>query len=395
MLANFFNSETFCRTHDVSFSYVSSVTYAEGFCQRVHRDVAIFPIKFLAFSGFTQLSPWLPLPGRRFLLVFLRFLFKIPYLLYQIFLLQKLFRKIKPDVLHINNGGYPGAQSARAAAIAAKISGVPKVLMVVNNLARDYTHHSRWIDLLLDRIVVSSVDVFITGSAFAAQKLKIVLRLPSDKVKSIHNGIDIRERTSTIFQTRQRLGFSDFNGTIFGVVALLIERKGHQVLLEAVLDLVNTQILDNNQFAVLVEGHGPLRDRLVNYVLSNGLEKYVFFVGNEFNIIDFMSAIDVLILPSVNNEDLPNVISEAMSLGKPVIATKIAGIPEQVAHGKTGLLVDPANPKQLARAIHQLVIYPNIRSSFAINALVRFKSHFKSQIAIQRYSDVYKFLASS
>lgn len=82
---------------------------------------------------------------------------------------------MKPDILHINNGGYPAAQSALAAAIAGNISGVPKVVMVINNMAMDYKHYSRWIDYPLDRIFVACVNVFITGSSQAAQKLKSVL----------------------------------------------------------------------------------------------------------------------------------------------------------------------------------------------------------------------------
>jgi glycosyltransferase involved in cell wall biosynthesis len=326
---------------------------------------------------------------RKLFMAFLRALFKIPNLACQVFMLQKLLKKIKPDVLHINNGGYPAAQSALAAAIAGKISGVPKVLMVVNNMAIDYKHYSRWIDYPLDQIVVACVNVFITGSTQAAHKLKSVLRLPPEQVKTIHNGIDLRPQTCSINKTRQRLGLSDFNGTIFGVVALLIERKGHQVLLEAVSGLVNSYLLDENLFKIVIEGHGPLRKKLVDYVINNQLEKYVMFVGDELNITDFISAIDVLILPSVKDEDLPNVISEAMALGKPVISTKIAGIPEQIIHGKTGLLVDPGNTTQLALAIRQLTINSAMRNMFALNSVNRFNSHFSSQMAISRYSELY------
>jgi glycosyltransferase involved in cell wall biosynthesis len=389
MLAVFFNSDSLRRNYDISFSYKQSNDYTQGFRQRVHKNLSTFPLNFVDLTDYSKLPSCLPLLTRKIIMAFLRAVFKLPNLAFQVFVLQKLLKKVKPDVLHINNGGYPAAQSALAAAIAGKISGVPKVIMVVNNMAIDYKHYSRWIDYPLDQIVVACVNVFITGSTQASHKLKSVLRLPSEQVKTIHNGIDLRPQTCSINKTRERLGLSDFNGTIFGVVALLIERKGHQVLLDAVLGLVNSNLLDENLFKIVIEGHGPLRKKLVEYVINNQLEKYVIFVGDELNITNFISAIDVLILPSVKDEDLPNVISEAMALGKPVVSTKIAGIPEQIIHGKTGLLVDPGSAIQLALATYHLTINSAMRKMFALNSVNRFNSHFSSQMAISRYSDLY------
>lgn len=395
MLAVFFNSNSFRQTHDISFSCKHSIDYIQGFRQRVHKELKVYPVNLIDLSDYSKLPSSLPLASRRLFMAILRIIFKLPNLSYQVFILHNLFKKIKPDILHINNGGYPAAQSALAAAIAGKISGVPKVIMVVNNMANDYKHYSRWIDYPLDQIVVACVNVFITGSTQAAHKLKSVLRLPSEQVKTIHNGIDLRPQTCSINKTRERLGLSDFNGTIFGVVALLIERKGHQVLLEAVLVLVNSNLVDENLFKIVIEGYGPLQKKLDDFVINNQLEKYVMFVGEELNITNFLSAIDVLILPSVKDEDLPNVISEAMALGKPVISTKIAGIPEQIIHDNTGLLVDPGNTTQLALAIYQLTINSAKRNMFALNSVKRFNSHFSSQMAISRYSKLYENLVSN
>ena len=102
-----------------------------------------------------------------------------------------------------------------------------------------------------------------------------------------------------------------------------------------------------------------------------------------------MSALDVLILPSVQDEDFPNVISEAMALGKPVIASRLAGTPEQVLDGDTGLLVDPYDVQQLAGAILQLASNPNLRESMGLAALQRFGNHFTSQIALSNYAKLY------
>jgi glycosyltransferase involved in cell wall biosynthesis len=105
-----------------------------------------------------------------------------------------------------------------------------------------------------------------------------------------------------------------------------------------------------------------------------------------------MTALDVLILPSVQDEDFPNVILEAMSLAKPVIASRLAGTPEQVIEGVTGLLVGPRNVAQLGEAILQLIDNTSTRSSMGYAGLRRFNSYFTSQIALDNYSNLYTAL---
>jgi L-malate glycosyltransferase len=392
MLANFFNSEQFRQKHAVSFSYVKKRQYTQGFQRRVNKDLPIYLVNSPDLSDYSKLPEWLPLLSRKIFMAVLRLVFHLPLLTYQVFVLYRLFKKINPDILHINNGGYPAARSALAAAIAGKWACVPKVLMVVNNMAVDYRHYSRWFDYPIDRLVVRAVDVFVTGSQAAGARLRRVLKLPHCQVLAIHNGITLRTPSCTVAITRQRLGLSDFEGVIFGVVALLIHRKGHQVLLDAILKLVTDKKLEGSEFKVLIEGDGPLHQVLVDFVLHNNLTPWVTFVGNEANIVDFMAVLNVLILPSIQDEDFPNVTLEAMALAKPVIASRIAGTPEQVLDGTTGLLVEPRNVEQLAAAVFQLMDDADLRKSMGLTALQRFNKYFTSNIALNNYSNLYKSL---
>ena len=392
MLTNFFNSECFRKSHLVSFSYVQSVQYTMGFQRRVNKPLPVYPVSFLVLKDYRELPEFMPLLSRKLLMAILRLLFYFPITIYQIIVLFKLLKKIKPDILHVNNGGYPAARSALAATIAGKLAGVPKVVMVVNNMAVDYDNYSRLLDYPIDRLVVRCTDVFITGSQAASVRLKKVLKLPDQKVCTIHNGIDLRNSTATVNETRQRLGLANFEGTVFGVVALLIPRKGHQVLLDAVLKLVSDKKLLGDEFKILIEGDGHLRNDLVNFVVTNNLTSYVTFVGNEINVVNFMAALDVLILPSVADEDFPNVILEAMALGKPVIASRLAGTPEQVEEAVTGFLVETRNIFQLADAIFNLVHNASLRGEMGRAALTRFNNNFTSQVALGFYSHLYKTL---
>lgn len=389
MLANFFNSEDFRQAHAVSFSYRESERYTMGFRRRVWRNLPVYPMAFPDLSDFIKLPDRWPLLGKRVVMAFLRWLFIAPLLVYEIAVLFRLFRKLAPDILHINNGGYPAALSARVAAIAGKLAGVPRTLMVVNNMADDYQGFSGWLNYLVDRLVVRSVDQFVTGSVAAGARLRFVLSLPEHKVMAIHNGIALRKATADVAETRRRLGLNGFDGIIFGVVALLVPRKGHQVLLDAVLKMSIAGRLVDNDLKILIEGDGQLRQELVDFVNIHELTRWVQFVGDEENVVDFMSALDVLILPSVQEEDFPNVILEAMALGKPVIASRLAGTPEQVVDGVTGLLVEPRNDIQLGEAICRLMDNPKLGHEMGHAALTRFNARFTSNVALENYTNMY------
>ena len=179
MLAVFFNSDELKASYNLSFSFRSSPEYVSGYKLRVHSEVPLYPFYFFDMSNVSKLPKWIPLIGRRILMKLARMITHGPIMVYEIFALTRLFHKIKPDILHINNGGYPAALSSRAAAIAGRIAAVPKIVMVVNNMAVNYNRLSRCVDYPIDRVVVNSVDLFITGSKAAANQLQSVLALHS------------------------------------------------------------------------------------------------------------------------------------------------------------------------------------------------------------------------
>ncbi|WP_419177004.1 glycosyltransferase family 4 protein [Desulfosediminicola sp.] len=395
MLVNFFNSEMFRNSYVVTFSYVRNSNYELGFKQRVHRDLPNYPLNFPNLSDYSKVPKWFPLLVKKLIMASLRLFLHLPLLAYQTYILFRLLKRINPEILHINNGGYPAARSALAAAIAGKLAGTPIVIMVVNNMASNYRHFSRWFDYPIDKIVVSSVHMFFTGSKEAARRLEKVLNLPAEKIRTIHNGIALRDLKSTAEDTRRRIGINDVDGVVFGVVALLIPRKGHQILLNAILKLITERKFYKRQFKILIEGDGPLKNELVDFVEQNGLTQWVTFVGNEKNIVDFMAVLDVLVLPSVQDEDFPNVILEAMALGKPVIASRLAGTPEQVVDGLTGFLVEPRNVDQLSEAMFRLLIDPDTRNELGRAALNRFNDNFTSEIALENYAREYSKLLNS
>ena len=92
------------------------------------------------------------------------------------------------------------------------------------------------------------------------------------------------------------------------------------------------------------------------------------------------------------NEGLPRVILEAMYMGKPVVASSIAGVPEQVADGSTGILVPPGNSESLADAIVKLIESPDMRKQMGQAGAARVRQMFSTERMVQDTVALYRSL---
>lgn len=389
MLCNFFASTKLQRSYQLTLSYRYSREYRDGFNRRNVGCIKAYPLHLPDPACVEFIIPNLPAGLRRCVYLFFRAGFSQIFALYDIARLFMFFKKIRPAIVHINNGGYPGAISCRAAAISAKLSGVDNIIMVVNNRAVPYTSLWRWLDFPMDWAVKKSVKQFVTGSNAAAEQLRVVLGLCERRARSFNNGISPRASMEEYSETRLRLGLDSYSGLVFGIVAVMEARKGHLILLKAIEILQTEGVINIDNFRLLIEGDGLLRGELEAYVRKNNLKNYVFFVGNENNIFDFMKVLDCVVAPSIADEDFPNVVLESMYLGKIVVASKLAGIPEQIIDGVSGLLVDPGDPHDLARALALTISNPERMKILAAAAQERFNAEFTADIAVDRYLKLY------
>ena len=174
------------------------------------------------------------------------------------------------------------------------------------------------------------------------------------------------------------------------VVAVLEERKGHQVLLEALAQM-KMHSGGAGLPLIIIEGTGSCENALKDYVAARDLGNDVVFTGSDPDIFNFMNAMDAIALPSIAQEDFPNVVIEAMSLGKPVIATRVAGIPEQIEDMTSGLLVEPRDSRGLADAMHKLAD-PALRARLGGNAQQRYAASFTAEAAVAGYQSIYQKL---
>jgi glycosyltransferase involved in cell wall biosynthesis len=390
MLANFFGDDGFMARHRVSFTYRWSEEYEAGLKSRVPAGVDVRPLRLPDTMAIrcAITSPVLALLAR---VLFYVVPVKWWFIRRNARVIERELAGEGVDVLHVNNGGYPGAYSCASAVIAARRLGIARIVYVVNNIAVPYRSLPRVYDIAVDRMVARTVSRFVTGSTFAGRELARVLGLPAGRLSTIPNGITERPEVEGPAEVLLRLGL-DRSRPLVGVVANFEKRKGQIHLLRALALLKARGHTPLPR--VVLDGEGAERPALESYVRDAGLDGDALFVGREEHIFDFMAAMDVIALPSVSHEDFPNVVIEAMSLGKPVVASRLAGTPEQITDMETGILVEPGDERGLADALALVCGDEALRAGMGRAARAAFEARFRASDAVRAYEALYEELGT-
>ncbi len=393
MLVNFFNDPRLQEEFALSFSYRDVPAYVEGLRKRLAPLPDERRLKLLSEAAPGAWARRFPRPlALPLLAVQSLLLLRYWILACNVILLRRAWRGRQIDLLHINNGGYPGASSSRAAALAARLLGIQRVVMVVNNIAAQPRWHEKLFEAWIARKLCRAVYAFVTGSRYANQALRARLENCTSQFLSLHNGIGSRQPDESVEQSRQRLGVPQ-DALVFAIVALHEPRKGHRVLIEAVAAM-SRQLLAGPPPLLLIEGTGPEETSLRKLVTGHGLQEHVRFIGPERNVFNLMQCADVLVVPSIANEDFPNVVLEAMSLSTPVLASALAGIPEQVEDGVSGWLVPPGDAAALVQVMARLAQDRAAIVSAGAAARERFEANFTADLAVGRYIELFRNLSN-
>jgi glycosyltransferase involved in cell wall biosynthesis len=140
---------------------------------------------------------------------------------------------------------------------------------------------------------------------------------------------------------------------VVGSVGWLTPVKGHPILLEAFAKVRR----DNPDLQLVIIGSGSLREPILTRARNLGISEAVHLLDVRADIPDCLSAMDLFVLPSLN-EGMGRALVEAMAAGRPVIASRVGGIPAIVDHRKNGLLVTAGDADALADAIAELLANP-------------------------------------
>ena len=294
--------------------------------------------------------------------------------------LLKLLRKERPDVLH----SYL-FHANMVSRVVGRLARVPIILNSERSVNQDGGFRM-FVNHRTHRLATAVETNSEAGKSY------VLRRLGADpsKVFLVHQGVDTLNSVSQDASgVRRALGL-DPEALVVGFVGRLHPVKGLSYCVRA----FSTVVRELPEARLVLVGDGPERAQLERLCDVEGVFDRVLFLGQRPDVAQIMSAMDVLVLPSLA-EGLSRVVLEAMAMGKPVVATRVGGQSEAVVDGATGLLVLPAEPGALAQALLKVLSDRTVARQMGAEGRARVESWFSVDHAVSRYEQLYPSLLAS
>jgi len=257
--------------------------------------------------------------------------------------------------------------------------GIPNISSV-----RDVQQWMNSFQIFLEKLTANFSVVIYSCSNAVTQFLLKDIGIKKEKVVTIQNGIDVESFSITIDRRRklQELGLSS-NLKIVGTVCRLHEpKKGIKILLEA-----TKEIQKETNFQLLIIGTG--KDERELRQMAQKAEINVSFLGERKDVKEILRVMDIFVLASLY-EGFPVVVLEAMASGLPIVASKVGGLEEAVSDGKTGFLIEPGNPNDLAGKIKNLLLNEKRRKRFGEAGFKRVQENFSLKRTVDGIERLWK-----
>ena len=294
-----------------------------------------------------------------------------------------LLRKGRYDLVHTHS-----SKAGILGRAAARLAGVPVVIhtphafpfmMKVGPLTRLFY-------IWLERIAARFTDLIIAVSEGERQAALQVKICPPEKILTIENGLNLSQIPSHLDpkSTLAELGVGEHD-LVVGTVGRASRQKGWRDLVLA----ANEVVKELPWVKFLLVGGGELLAEIAGVIEELGLGRWVSLVGNRQQIYSLYAGFDVFVLPSLW-EGGPYALLEAMAMGKPVVATRVAGNADMVVEGETGYLVPPEQPKALAQALLRLLRDSELRGRMGSRGRARIEQQFQLTEKIDLIQETYR-----
>ena len=218
-----------------------------------------------------------------------------------------------------------------------------------NGLQRFYNQY------LLPRVLEEAEVIITTSESYVEDSPHLVRH--REKIRVLPNGINLEEFQTTLTkkECREKLGLPE-DKVITLFFGNLVPYKGPEVLLKAFKKIRE----DYEEVMLLYVGRGPLEEELKRR--AQGMDvKFAGYIPDQEKPYYYQAA-DIFSLPSVNRAEAFGIVNlEAMASGLPIVASRLGGIPDIVREGENGLLFQPGNVEELARALRFLLDNPDER----------------------------------
>jgi glycosyltransferase involved in cell wall biosynthesis len=285
--------------------------------------------------------------------------------------LWQLCRRQRYTVVHTHN-----SKAGIVGRLAARLAGVPVIVHTVHGFAF-HDAEAGWRRVLyraLERLAAHWCDrlIFISQPLWdwaVQERIGCV-----ERFAKIYSGVDLSAYRTPLDTRALRASFGfGPEALVIGEVAKLWEGKGHALLLRAFAQMSPRW----PQARLLIIGDGPLRQPLNTLVQELQLADRVVFAGFRTDVPALTHLLDVAVLPSLF-EGLGRAILEAQAAGKPIIGSRVGGIPDLIEDGANGLLISPGSVEELAAALERLCADEALRRQLGRTAQQRLDDRFDS-----------------
>ena len=274
--------------------------------------------------------------------------------------LARLIRKERPQILHTHT-----AKAGTVGRVAALLAGSRRPPIIVHtfhgHVLRGYFGPLRSLFFrFLERWLAGHTTALVAVSPQVRDDLVALGVAPRERFAVIRLGIELDERVAAErdgrLESRRYLGIPPDRFTIGWIGRMTSVKRTDDIL------LAFKRLRDNGVEATLcLVGDGPDRGDLERRANDLGVVRDTLFLGYQEDVAPFYAAFDALVLPS-SNEGTPVSAIEALAAGRPVVATRVGGVPDVVRDGEDGFLVDAGATDDLGDRLEQLARDPELRA---------------------------------
>lgn len=288
-----------------------------------------------------------------------------------VFRLARILREEQASLLHVH--GRRGADTWGG--FAAARAGIPAIL----SRRVDNPLH-RWQAAILARTFTRIVAI----SSAITEEL-ILSGVAAEQIHRIPDAVDGASFAAEPDCQNFRLTFGlDDDAVVAGIVAQLIERKGHAYLLRAMAQLKESQ----SKLRLLIFGKGPLEAELRRQASALGLESMVTFAGFRDDLDDYLGCLDLVVHPALA-EGMGVAVLKAGAAGVPVAAFAVGGVREAIVNEETGLLIPAGDTAGLGAAIARLADDRALRKRLGDHAREHVREHFSIAAMVNAHVALY------
>ncbi len=303
--------------------------------------------------------------------------------------LVRVIREVRPHILHTHT-----AKAGAVGRAAALLTGDARPPVIVHtyhgHVLRGYFDPLRTeIFRETERALARHTTRLIAVGPEVRDDLVAQHVAPAEKFSVIRLGIDLESRT---LGSERRGEFR----TLFGVPGdrFVVGWIGRMTAIKRVPDVLAAfrMLLDRGVEATLcLVGDGPDREEIERHAHELGVARHTLFVGYQRDVAPYYAFFDAFLLPSAN-EGTPVVAIEALAAERPVVATRVGGVPDVVADGEDGFLVEPGDVKALADALERLARDPELRRRFGAAGRARVVPRYRVERLVDDVDALYREL---